>query len=106
GEGGNGEIAVGKLMNEDLTVDGLKLVQQVNRRQFLARSGLNLGTITLGSLLGGDLLRAAPANPGAQAGGLPGLPHFTPKAKRVIYLFQSGAPSQMDLFDHKPALQD
>ena len=36
-------------------------------------------------------------------GGLPGLPHFAPKAKRVIYLFQSGAPSQMDLFDYKPA---
>jgi len=38
------------------------------------------------------------------AGGLPGLPHFAPKAKRVIYLFQHGAPSQLDLFDHKPAL--
>ena len=36
--------------------------------------------------------------------GLPGLPHFAPKAKRVIYLFQSGAPSQMDLFDYKPQL--
>ncbi len=40
------------------------------------------------------------------AGGLPGLPHFAPKAKRVIYLFQHGAPSQLDLFDHKPALAD
>ena len=38
------------------------------------------------------------------AGGLPGLPHFAPKAKRVIYLFQSGAPSQLDLFDYKPQL--
>ena len=37
-------------------------------------------------------------------GGLPGLPHFAPKAKRVIYLFQSGAPSQLDLFDYKPQL--
>ena len=37
-------------------------------------------------------------------GGLPGLPHFAPKAKRVIYLFQSGAPSQIDLFDPKPAI--
>ena len=35
---------------------------------------------------------------------LPGLPHFPPKVKRVIYLFQSGAPSQLDLFDYKPAL--
>ena len=40
------------------------------------------------------------------AGGLPGLPHFAPTAKRVIYLFQSGAPSQMDLFDYKPRLTD
>ena len=36
--------------------------------------------------------------------GLPGLPHFPPKAKRVIYLFQPGAPSQLDLFDYKPNL--
>src|SRR5262249_43696619 len=46
-------------------------------------------------------LNAAP-----ETGGLPGLPHFKPKARRVIYLFQSGAPSQMDLFDHKPKLKD
>jgi len=81
-------------------VDGLKLAQQHNRRQFLARSGLKLGAAALGSLLSNDLLRAAPA------GSARGLPHFTPKAKRVIYLFQSGAPSQMDLFDYKPALKE
>ena len=40
------------------------------------------------------------------AGGLPGIPHFAPKAKRVIYLFQSGGPPQMDLFDYKPHLND
>src|SRR3954449_8635013 len=38
--------------------------------------------------------------------GLPGLPHFAPKAKRVIYLFQSGGPSQIELFDYKPRLKD
>ena len=38
--------------------------------------------------------------------GLPGFPHFAPKAKRVIYLFQSGGPSQMDLFDYKPKLRE
>ena len=81
-------------------MDGLKLAQQHNRRQFLARSGLKLGAAALGSLLSNDLLRAAPA------GSARGLPHFTPKAKRVIYLFQSGAPSQMDLFDYKPALKE
>src|SRR4029453_17848973 len=48
---------------------------------------------------GGTPPPAAPA-----PGGLPGLPHFAPKAKRVIYMFQSGAPSQLDLFDYKPEL--
>src|SRR6266545_1820853 len=49
----------------------------------------------------------SPGNPPAAraAGGLPGLPHFAPKAKRVIYLFQHGAPSQLDLFDYKPSLE-
>src|SRR6202035_2248361 len=41
----------------------------------------------------------------AETGGLPGLPHFPAKAKRVIYLHQSGAPSQLDLFDYKPGLR-
>ena len=43
---------------------------------------------------------------GASVGGLPSLPHFTPRVKRVIYLFQSGGPSQMDLFDYKPQLKE
>jgi hypothetical protein len=59
-----------------------------------------LGAIALSSLLDRDLGAASvPGQPG-----LAGLPHFAPKAKRVIYLFQSGAPSQMDLFDYKPNL--
>jgi hypothetical protein len=71
----------------------------LNRRTFLGRLGL--GTAALASLLGEE----ACAADGAEAqGGLPGLPHFAPKAKRVIYLFQSGAPSQLDLFDYKPKL--
>jgi hypothetical protein len=78
-------------------VDPLKIAQHVNRRLFLSRAGVGLGAVALGSLLEGDGVRAA-------TGALPGLPHFAPKAKRVIYLFQSGAPSQMDLFDYKPAL--
>ena len=62
------------------------------------------GIAALASLMTPDL-RAAdqPANAN---GGLPDLPHFPPKAKRVIYLFQSGAPSQMELFDYKPKLSD
>jgi hypothetical protein len=79
-------------------VNGLQLAQQLNRRHFLARSGIGLGALALGSLLDRDQARAADAPAG--------LPHFPPRARRVIYLFQSGAPSQMDLFDYKPALQD
>ncbi|SVE58178.1 uncharacterized protein METZ01_LOCUS511032, partial [marine metagenome] len=71
---------------------------QQTRRSFLGRSTLGLGGIALGSLLNAQ---AAKRN---AIGGLAGLPHFAPKAKRVIYLFQSGGPSQMDLFDHKPQL--
>ena len=86
-------------------MDNLKIVARLNRRQFLAQSGLNLGAMALSILLGRDLTRAA-SEQGDSTGGLPGLPHFTPRAKRVIYLFQSGAPSQMDLFDYKPALKE
>jgi hypothetical protein len=75
-----------------------------NRRHFLSRGVLGLGTAALATLLAGDraLATDAPAEP---HGGLPGLPHFPAKAKRVIYLFQSGAPSQLDLFDYKPVLE-
>jgi hypothetical protein len=67
----------------------------MTRRHFFSRTSTGLGIAALAGLLQEDL-RAE--------GGLPGLPHFPPKAKRVIYLFQSGAPSQMELFDHKPKL--
>jgi Protein of unknown function (DUF1501) len=73
------------------------------RRQFLARSAGGLGVAALATLLGEDAAGFAGAE---STGGLPGFPQFTPKAKRVIYLFQSGAPSQIDLFDYKPKLQD
>jgi hypothetical protein len=81
---------------------------RLTRRHFFGRAGAGIGLAALASLLDGDL-RAAPSptkGEGEAVGGLPGLPHFPPKAKRVIYLFQSGAPSQMDLFDHKPRLND
>ncbi len=69
----------------------------LTRRTFLGRSGLGLGAVALASLFGerGD---------GQQA--RPGLPHHPPRARRIICLFQSGAPSQLDLFDHKPRLRD
>src|SRR5262249_57959283 len=49
---------------------------------------------------------AALASLSAHAQGLPGLPHFTPKAKRAIYLFMNGGPAQMDLWDYKPVMND
>src|SRR5262249_54462098 len=68
-----------------------------------------IGVAALATLLGDDLLAqiatASPTLPAA-TGGLPGLPHFAPKANRVIYLFQSGAPSQHELFDYKPKLAE
>jgi hypothetical protein len=67
----------------------------VSRRSLLAGAGLGLGMTAFRTLLADDA---------AEAGGLPGLPHFAAKAKRVIYLFQSGGPSQLDLFDPKPVL--
>ena len=75
-----------------------ELHMQYTRRAFLGRSTLGLGGIALGSLL-----NAQASNRNAIAG-LADLTHFAPKAKRVIYLFQSGGPSQLDLFDHKPNL--
>lgn len=81
----------------------------LTRRHFFGRSALTLGSAALASLLGEDLYAADPQKAGAgqtTEGGLPGLPHFPPTAKRVIYLFQSGAPSQMELFDYKPKLAD
>ena len=69
----------------------------INRRHFFGRMGL--GATALSALLNEESKAASSSN-----GGLPGLPHFAAKAKRVIYLFQSGAPSQLDLFDYKPKL--
>lgn len=76
----------------------------VSRRQFLTQFAMGVGGLALAELLGKDAV-AAPAAPRMIAEpGLPGLPHFAPKAKRVIYLFMSGGPSQLDLFDYKPLL--
>src|SRR5262245_21328083 len=75
----------------------------VTRRHFFGLTSIGLGTAALASLLNRDLLAQEPGASDS-SGGLPGLPNFAPKAKRIIYLFQSGAPSQMDLFDPKPAL--
>ena len=69
----------------------------LTRRQFLSRASTGIGAAALASLLQPSL--------SASQNGI-GLPHFAPKAKRVIWLTQAGAPSQLDLFDHKPTLHN
>lgn len=76
----------------------------INRRHFLSRLSLGLGSAALGSLLIPDLFRGQAV--GAADGLLDNVPHFAPKAKRIIYLFQNGAPSQLESFDFKPKLRD
>jgi hypothetical protein len=72
---------------------------QMSRRDFLSRSSLaGVGLAALSSLLPQELF--GETNP------KPVLPHFAPKAKRIIYLFQSGGPSQLELFDYKPKLRE
>ncbi len=73
---------------------------QVTRRWFFQECGVGLGAVALNSLLGGASAAEAMGDPLA-----PKRPHFAPKAKRVIFLFQAGAPSHLDLFDHKPQLE-
>jgi hypothetical protein len=85
-------------MQKDFLEHGLNF----NRRRFLSRLSLGLGSAALGSLLVPDLF----TGDSADSGFAPGIPHFAPKAKRVIYLFQNGAPSQLELFDYKPKLRD
>ena len=83
-----------------------RLEQLLTRRRFLELTRTGIGVAALATLFGEDLLAQAPGGAGTSVGGLPGLPHFAPKAKRVIYLFQSGAPSQHELWDYKPRLQE
>ena len=73
--------------------------REITRRRFFCRSAAGLGLPALAHLLGREL----PAAP--TGGSQTSAPHFPATAKRVIYLFQSGAPSQIDLFDHKPGLK-
>ncbi len=75
----------------------LKQVQQFNRRQFLANANLGLGALAL---------NAISRRPVQAASDTLAKPHFPAKCRRVIYLFQSGAPSQIELLDYKPNLAD
>lgn len=84
-------------MQKEILEHGLN----INRRRFLSRLSLGIGSVALGSLLMPDLFKG-----NEEEMLTTGLPHFAPKAKRIIYLFQNGAPSQLDLFDYKPKLQE
>ena len=75
-----------------------ELQLNLTRRSFFSRFGLGVGTAALASLLGESGFAQ-------EKTGLPGVPHFAPKAKRVIFLFQAGGPSQLELFDAKPNLE-
>jgi|TARA_B110000037_G_scaffold187298_1_gene217795 hypothetical protein len=74
---------------------------KINRRHFFSQLSVGIGSLALGSLLIPDLLKGGQQSLGSQP---LGIPHFAPKAKRVIYLFQAGAPSQLESFDYKPTL--
>jgi hypothetical protein len=84
-------------------------LERMTRRHFFGRTGLGLGTAALSTLLAESARGETTPTGGSPAGatftgGLPGLPHFPPKAKRAIYLHMNGGPSQMDLFDFKPKM--
>ncbi|MEK6250126.1 MAG: DUF1501 domain-containing protein [Planctomycetales bacterium] len=78
-------------------------VFNVSRRAFLGSSSVGLGTAALASLLGGQASAASQDEGGL---GRPLAPHFAPKAKRAICLYQLGAPSQLDMWDYKPRLAE
>ena len=83
-------------MEKEILERGLNM----NRRRFLSRLSLGIGSVALGSLLIPELF-----SKNDEEAAITGLAQFAPKAKRIIYLFQNGAPSQLDLFDYKPLLQ-
>src|SRR5438093_4988315 len=86
-------------LSKDLRSEYARLI---TRRWFFRQCGVGLGSIALASLLEADTASAAAVKVADPLAAKP--PHFKPKAKRVIYLFMAGAPSQLDLFDYKPAL--
>ncbi len=80
----------------------LKLKSAITRRHFFSDCGIGVGKIALASLMASAATRSASGDTSQAERSHP--PHFAPRAKRVIYLFMAGAPSQLDLFDYKPTL--
>ncbi|SDM87983.1 DUF1501 domain-containing protein [Kriegella aquimaris] len=103
--------------NHDILKSNNKDLQQIekqwDRRNFLTKTSMGLGALALGSLLNTEKAFGA-VNKSSSADAVLkaynknrlGLPHHMPKAKRIVYLFQSGGPSQLDMFDYKPKLKD
>ncbi|MDX1636923.1 MAG: DUF1501 domain-containing protein [Balneolaceae bacterium] len=87
-------------MPNDKEID--KLNNNMNRRHFLSKTSLGIGAAALASLLPKSML----SKDGEGLDGVLSSPHVVPKAKRIIYLFQSGGPSQQDMFDYKPKLRE
>ncbi len=83
-----------------------KIRLEETRREFLVRSAQGLGTVALASLLNSNQLTAGPgpSGDGVWRGALDA-PHFVPRAKRIIYLYQAGGPSHADILDYKPGLE-
>ncbi len=80
-----------------------KLAEQIRRRWFFRDCGIGLGAIAAGALMAGEV-GAGLDEPRSNNPLAPKQPHFAAKAKRVIYIFQAGAPSHLELFDNKPEL--
>ena len=88
--------------NKDLE----QVKKQLDRRTFLTKTSLGIGAVALGSLLGKSSLFGNSNTPTLNDAALAEtFPNFLPKAKRIVYLFQSGGPSQLDMFDYKPQLE-
>jgi hypothetical protein len=79
-------------------------LRRVTRRHFFQQTGFGIGALALASLIDDGIASAAIPVPAAGGPDTPSGPHFGPRAKRIIYLFMAGAPSQLDLFDAKPVL--
>ena len=83
-------------------INGIKDPYEISRRWFLAQCGVGLGSVALGHLLGETGLSASLRD--SRDPMVPKAPHYMPKAKKVIFLFMAGAPSHLELLDHKPQL--
>ena len=90
-------------MNDNHPLRQPQLIE--TRRHFFSKTVKGLGTAALASLCNENLFAGTPSGINSSTG-LSNLPHFAPKAKRVIYLFMSGAPSQLDMWDYKPKMAE